>query len=1080
MGIKKGFHYRVYSFILVALLVVNIFIMMALPVQVLAVEGDITVSGSGLNNSELTTITQKQLYSGETLPSKLPEVYGEEPPNQYDERYNTINTGLRVKESTAPVTLEIYPEEAKIGDEITLSGNANPNIFVSIKVVDSKGNVVYFDGVKSGSDGKYSTTFIVPDDIEGDLTIVAGYGEKVEAKILGITEGESVDKSELRAVVDGALGLDEKDYTMESWAAFVEVLENAQIVLANKGATQKQVDSILASLEEVISTLVEIEEPINPLLPAPKLRADATDNFVDEPVELTFKDDRNWRENIIGVYVDNQKLRQYDYEIDAGVITISEDLFMFVGNYSIVVKAVGYRDATIILRIKEGSTVPGDGDIVLEIIGEGIANSMKYTQSQLEAMPQIQEVYSCVNTWPTKQWYIGKGVALSYLLGSEQADIKSNATLIRFTSKDGYYMTLTVEELLEDSRYCFPNFKTGNDADGHIPGSTKGKVRVETILALTSTQSDNPGYMNELDALHLMLGQRAVTEQTGPLFVKNVNKVEVLSGSIPKWDVPEAEPSGGTVPIGTEVRLSNKNMDQDKIHYTTDGSTPTLDSPIYNWVAKRWWSARGDETVEKINHPIEITEDTVIKAVTIGAGKRNSGVATFTYKVEGTKPDASHKIKPDKGGTVSLGHDVVMEIPAGALLGTDDLDVEIERVKDSPAIPVGFKLLSDVYEIRVDGRRSYNFAKKVKIKFSFDSDAFDYDQAPAVHYYDEARKNWVNIGGKVSGSTISVEVDHLTKYGVLVSLPADTTAGIKPSRGGKLNLGEEVTIEIPAGALTGTDDLEVKIERVKEPPAVPAGFKLLSDVFEIHVDGKKSYNFAKKVKIKFSFDSNDFDYEQAPAIHYYDEARKSWVNIGGEVSGSTISVEVDHLAKFAVMASLKSKELQLRDIIGHWAQDDIKRLVASGAINGYPDNSFKPDNNITRAEFTTVFIKTLELPPQNGKVFADTADHWACDMISTAAHHGIVNGYDDNTFGPDEPITREQMVTMIVRATELAPETGELGFADNDRISDWARGSMITAVKNGIINGYPDNTVRPQGLATRAEAATIVVRVLDR
>ena len=69
---------------------------------------------------------------------------------------------------------------------------------------------------------------------------------------------------------------------------------------------------------------------------------------------------------------------------------------------------------------------------------------------------------------------------------------------------------------------------------------------------------------------------------------------------------------------------------------------------------------------------------------------------------------------------------------------------------------------------------------------------------------------------------------------------------------------------------------------------------------------------------------------------------------------------------------------------------------------------------------------------------------------------------------------------MIIRATEPAPEAGKLSFADNDRISDWARSSMVTAVKNGIINGYPDNTVQPQGLATRAEAVTVIIRALDK
>ncbi|HZX21371.1 MAG TPA: metallophosphoesterase, partial [Clostridia bacterium] len=98
--------------------------------------------------------------------------------------------GLKeVKEPGVPeVILEIDPGRAKIGDEVALDGSAGPNILISIKVVDSNGKIVYFDGVKSGSDGKYSTTFIVPDDITGNLTIVAGYGENVATKILEITE----------------------------------------------------------------------------------------------------------------------------------------------------------------------------------------------------------------------------------------------------------------------------------------------------------------------------------------------------------------------------------------------------------------------------------------------------------------------------------------------------------------------------------------------------------------------------------------------------------------------------------------------------------------------------------------------------------------------------------------------------------------------------------------------------------------------------------------------------------------------------------------------------------------------------
>ena len=84
-----------------------------------------------------------------------------------------------------------------------------------------------------------------------------------------------------------------------------------------------------------------------------------------------------------------------------------------------------------------------------------------------------------------------------------------------------------------------------------------------------------------------MLGQRTVTEQTGNLFVKYLNKIEVLTTPPEKWDAPQANPPSGTVPPGTMVALSNANNDDDKIYYTTDGSTPTMDSPMYNWIASR-------------------------------------------------------------------------------------------------------------------------------------------------------------------------------------------------------------------------------------------------------------------------------------------------------------------------------------------------------------------------------------------------------------------------------------------------------------------------------------------------------------
>jgi hypothetical protein len=212
----------------------------------------------------------------------------------------------------------------------------------------------------------------------------------------------------------------------------------------------------------------------------------------------------------------------------------------------------------------------------LEITGDGVTNPVTFTREELQGMKeQKQLTYSAINTWPTKKWYVGKGVPLRHLL--QLAGMKEDAQLLKFISNDGYSVTLTVKELLEDKRYYFPHFKdnsAGADGDGNIPGSTAGAKQVEPMIGFMTVEgSDNPDYMSDLNTLLLMMGQRSVTEQTGNLFVKYLNKIEVSTAEPPQWDTPKANPDSGVVPKGTMVALSNINMDDDKVYYTTDEST---------------------------------------------------------------------------------------------------------------------------------------------------------------------------------------------------------------------------------------------------------------------------------------------------------------------------------------------------------------------------------------------------------------------------------------------------------------------------------------------------------------------------
>jgi len=173
-----------------------------------------------------------------------------------------------------------------------------------------------------------------------------------------------------------------------------------------------------------------------------------------------------------------------------------------------------------------------------------------------------------------------------------------------------------------------------------------------------------------------------------------------------------------------------------------------------------------------------------------------------------------------------------------------------------------------------------------------------------------------------------------------------------------------------------------------------------------------------------------------------------------------------------------ANNISFKDIESHWAKQYILALVQKEAIKGYPDGTFAPDNSITRAEFATVLVKAKGMDIKAGKVFSDTAGHWAKDYIATAADAGIIKGYDENTFGADDLITREQMAVMISRAFSLNPSAEELSFSDKGSISSWAVEAVKASVQAGIINGYPEGTFKPSGNATRAEAVTVIMKAI--
>ncbi len=168
------------------------------------------------------------------------------------------------------------------------------------------------------------------------------------------------------------------------------------------------------------------------------------------------------------------------------------------------------------------------------------------------------------------------------------------------------------------------------------------------------------------------------------------------------------------------------------------------------------------------------------------------------------------------------------------------------------------------------------------------------------------------------------------------------------------------------------------------------------------------------------------------------------------------------------------------DIENHWASEMINEYKEYKFILGYDDNLFKPDNNMTRAEFVTVINKILGADSESAKYIPDISrDDWYYHEIRKAVKLGIIQGDDLGYIRPNDLITREEATIILTRAFKIKNAyTIKTNAQDAYQISKWARGEFYAVVNYGYITGYEDNTLRPQNTITRAEVITIISRII--
>ena len=175
-----------------------------------------------------------------------------------------------------------------------------------------------------------------------------------------------------------------------------------------------------------------------------------------------------------------------------------------------------------------------------------------------------------------------------------------------------------------------------------------------------------------------------------------------------------------------------------------------------------------------------------------------------------------------------------------------------------------------------------------------------------------------------------------------------------------------------------------------------------------------------------------------------------------------------------------SETKTLNDIKDHWAESYINNLVKKGGISGYEDGSFKPDNTITRAEFTKIIVGVFEISGDTETKYSDVSDDtWYSEYVKKASASGIING-SDGMFLPNNNITRQDAALIIYRVLKLKNIEMNSGksFSDDSEISEYAKDAVSKMAVIGVINGY-DGKFMPKNNITRAEAVTMIARALD-
>lgn len=302
----------------------------------------------------------------------------------------------------------------------------------------------------------------------------------------------------------------------------------------------------------------------------------------------------------------------------------------------------------------------------------------------------------------------------------------------------------------------------------------------------------------------------------------------------------------------------------------------------------------------------------------------------------------------------------------------------------------------------------------------------------------------------------------------------------------------KLTLQLAANSVRASTELTAE---QLAAPTTPAGWTVASPAYRLHVGGG---SLLKRAALSVTYDASLLKGADPRKLGVYrqdDAAASGWSHMGGivDTKHQLVTAPMTDSGTYAVMAY----EPSFQDLAGHWGREAIELLASRHLAAGAPDGRFYPNRGITRAEFAKLLVLLARALPETEvgtnagdslpkpRPFADVpGGAWYAVYVNEAAALGFVRGADGK-FRPNDAVTREEMVAMLARVMGAASAGSSNAasvlteFRDADSVSGWAKEAVAAAVREGWLTGAAGQ-LAPQRTASRAEAAALVARVMER